>query len=546
MPVRVAVFLALAVLTATGFLVFPGHTWLQSDTQIYVPILERLHDPRLFEKEIIAQQPHVSYTLYDETAVWLRWITGQPFETVLAAQQIVFRFCGLLGVYLIASSLGLSLAGSLLVAACYGLGATINGPSVLTIEYEPVPRGSALGLTLLAAGLIARERYLWAGFAAGGALLYHVPAVYPFWAGFLVLLLRTKAGERRSRLRILAPVAAAALVLFVCAKLQHGVGERQAFFTTLDAEQARVMRERASYNWISLWAAHQPQQHLLYWLIAAGAMWRLRRRIPAALVWLLGGAMTAGLLSMPASYLLLEKMQWSLIPQLQPMRALLYITLAMVIFGSAAAVTAAERGRWWEAALWLMPVFGVSVQTRTVWSLLDGSLRAATLTALGLAVAVALVLEAARRWPQAGRVALLGATFSLAWLVPGFSGVKNYPPLHHAELDGVARWARENTPVDAIFLFPQAGRTLPPGVFRAKSLRALYADWKGGGQINFLREFLPLWRPRWEATVVRPFAGAADLERFRSLGITHVITEKPVTGRAPVFANGRYHVYATQ
>ncbi len=535
---------ALAVLTATGFLVFPGHTWLQSDTQIYVPILERLHDPRLYEQEIIARQPHVSYTLYDETAVWLRRLSGQPFETVLAAQQIVFRFCGLLGVYLIASSLGLSWPGSLLVAACYGLGATINGPSVLTIEYEPVPRGSALGLTLLAIGLIARERYLWAGVAAGGALLYHVPAVYPFWAGFLLLLARSK--ERRAALRVLAPVAAAALLLFLCAKLQHGVGERQAFFTTLDTEQARVMRERASYNWISLWTAHQPQQHLLYWLIAAGAMWRLRRRAPASLLWLMGGAMTAGLLSMPASYLLLEQLHWSLIPQLQPMRALLYITLAMVIFGSAAAVVAAEQRRWWESALWLVPVFGASVQTRTVWSLLDGSLWPATLTALGLAVAVALALEAARRWPQSGRVALLAAAFSLAWLVPGFSGVRNYPPLHHAELDEVARWAREKTPIDAVFLFPEAGRTLPPGVFRAKSLRALYADWKGGGQINFLREFLPLWRPRWEATLVRPFAGAADLERFRGLGISYVITEKRVDGREPVYENRRYLVYATQ
>ena len=37
-----AVCVALALLT---FFQFPGHTWLQQDSQIYVPILEHLRDP---------------------------------------------------------------------------------------------------------------------------------------------------------------------------------------------------------------------------------------------------------------------------------------------------------------------------------------------------------------------------------------------------------------------------------------------------------------------------------------------------------------------
>ena len=37
--------LAVLALTSISFFVFPGHTILQADTQIYIPILERLADP---------------------------------------------------------------------------------------------------------------------------------------------------------------------------------------------------------------------------------------------------------------------------------------------------------------------------------------------------------------------------------------------------------------------------------------------------------------------------------------------------------------------
>ena len=106
MPMNRLVWLALVALTAIGFLYFPGHTYLQSDTQIYVPILERLNDRSLFQDEIIAQKPHVSFTIYDEAALGLRRLTGWGFRDVLALQQIVFRFAALTGVYLMAASLG--------------------------------------------------------------------------------------------------------------------------------------------------------------------------------------------------------------------------------------------------------------------------------------------------------------------------------------------------------------------------------------------------------------------------------------------------------
>ena len=106
--------LALALLT---FFQFPGHTWLQQDTQIYAPILEHLRDPSVLRNEILVQQPHVTYTLYDEVALGLRWLTGLGFEPVLAAQQIVTRALGIWGLVLLAESMGLGVWAAFTVAA---------------------------------------------------------------------------------------------------------------------------------------------------------------------------------------------------------------------------------------------------------------------------------------------------------------------------------------------------------------------------------------------------------------------------------------------
>src|SRR5438132_4531961 len=100
--------LALALLT---FFQFPGHTWLQQDTQIYAPILEHLRDPSVLRNEILVEQPHLAYSLYDEVALGLRRLTGLGFREVLAAQQIATRALGVWGFLLFAESLGLGWGG---------------------------------------------------------------------------------------------------------------------------------------------------------------------------------------------------------------------------------------------------------------------------------------------------------------------------------------------------------------------------------------------------------------------------------------------------
>src|ERR1700722_9588681 len=146
---KIAVAAAICALTLLNFFQFPGHTYLQADSQIYIPILEHIWDPGVLANDLVAQRPHVSFTLYDELQMAVRKVTGLPFREALEGEQILFRALGIFGLYLIALSAGLSTVPALLVAAIVSLGATIGGPSVLTFEYEPTPRGFAVPLLFL-------------------------------------------------------------------------------------------------------------------------------------------------------------------------------------------------------------------------------------------------------------------------------------------------------------------------------------------------------------------------------------------------------------
>jgi len=143
---------AIALLTCFQF---PGHTYLQQDSQIYLPVLEHLHDPTVLRNDILVQHSHEAYTLYDEAALALRGITGAGFREVLISEQLLTRALGIWGLFLIAQALGLGIAPSMVVALIVSLGAMVPGPQVLTVEYEPTPRALAVPLLFCAIGLAA-------------------------------------------------------------------------------------------------------------------------------------------------------------------------------------------------------------------------------------------------------------------------------------------------------------------------------------------------------------------------------------------------------
>ena len=123
--------LGIAAVTWLEFQFFPGHTYLESETQIYLPILEHLDTPNFLSRDPIATHPHVSYTIYDEVSVFLHQAARANFETVLTAQQLLFRAAQILGVFLIVEGAGFSALLSFVLAALINLGAALVGPAVM-------------------------------------------------------------------------------------------------------------------------------------------------------------------------------------------------------------------------------------------------------------------------------------------------------------------------------------------------------------------------------------------------------------------------------
>ncbi len=524
--------LALAALT---WWEFPGHTWLQQDTQIYVPILEHLRDPAVLRRDILVERPHVSFTLYDETARGLARVTGLGFRQVLEGEQFVTRALGIWGLYLMAAALGLSAPASLLVAGIVSLGATIAGPAVLSFELEPDPRAFAVPLLFLAIGLAA---YCWdfaAGIAGSAAFLMHPPTVIPFWAVYLVLSLT------RRRFRAFLPLAAACILLAIAARFQQGASEAQLFFSRIAPSMETLQRLRAPYSWISEWWRDWLPHYLILYTASLGAYMRLRKRALPGLRFFLIGLPLVGILSVPASCVLLENMKWVLLPQVQPMRALLFVTVIAEFSVAAAGIVAAQARRYPEAIAWFTLVYLVPLNTSvTVMPSWNRALAAALLAACAVFAAWA---EARKlRWSAA---AMAGVAIAGFFVVPTLGGVATHPRLHTPELARLSAWARASTPPDAVFLFADAGKQLQPGIFRSEALRAVYVDWKGGGQVNYLADLGEQWWSRWQQVLAVRF-DPRNVARYRPLGIDYIVLSprNRLPDRAPVFENTAYLVYA--
>ena len=540
---------AVVVLALLSFAVFPSHTYLFADTQIYAPILERLWNPSLLGHDLLATQPHVAFTIHDEVALAARWLTGAGFREILAAEQFLFRALGIWGVMLIAMALGLSARMSALVAGIFTLGAWVWGPIVLTVEVEPIPRGFAVPLILLAIGLASHGRDLAAGLAVGLAFLYHPPAVYPYWLAYFCLTLwPSKPEVMRRRILGLLPLAGSVLILLVLSRLQVGASERQALLGRIQPWLETVQRLRGPYNWISIWGPQWIWHYLVLWAIAIAAYWRIRRSVPFDLRFFLLGLPLVGILSMPVSYLLLEKLKIALIPQFQPMRALLFVTAFVLVCAAAAGIRAAQEKRFPESLLWFLVVFSLPLEfkiTQLLFPFPAEALQRHRLVLLILLAALAtLAAWSEPRWRRLSLLPWCAAVLLPFWLLPAYGRVMFFTPPESPELTALADWAKDSTPTDAVFLFPDARYGLAPGVFRATALRAVYVDWKSGGQVNYLQHFSREWWARWQTTMAPRFNPARTPD-YSALGIDYLIVQ-PSHGlpkATPVYQNRGFLVY---
>ena len=104
------------------------------------------------------------------------------------------------------------------------------------------------------------------------------------------------------------------------------------------------------------------------------------------------------------------------------------------------------------------------------------------------------------------------------------------------------RIGRDRTPVRTPVPVSDAGQALYPGLFRVYAKRAVYVDWKVGGQVNLLEEFAAEWWKRWQA------AGAPDPvepAKLAELGIDFVVVQpkNALASREPDYRNEKYLAY---
>lgn len=544
---------AIVVLTLLTYVQFPGHTYLTGDSQIYVPIMEHEWDSKILSRDLIATHSHLAFTAYDEIAIGLRRLTGRSFREILISQQFIGRALGLLGVYLVAAGLGLSPRMSLLAAAIFALGATVEGPSVLTEEYEPVPRSIATPLLLLALGFAAHSRYFLAGVASALAFLYHPPTTYPFLLIFLTLVL-WPAADRKRRILVFAPMVCAFLLLPILARYQPATAEAQPLFGRLNSSQEHLQRMRAPYNWVSTWGTARILHFILLWMATGAAFLRIRNFASRSLEPFLIGLPLIGIVSIPVSYVLLEKLHWALIPQFQPARALVFLSAIASMAGAAAAVYAVQGKRYTEAVVWFVVVFALptNVNIVRVWlphlSELVYWQRSVILLFLAATACLAVFME--EKAPAKAALSWIAAALFPFFLLPGVSQLDANYNVDTPELGHLSEWARNATPEPAMFLFPDAGASAYPGVFRANSLRAVYVEWKGGGQLNFFKELGSEWWSRWQQTMA-PSAGIHSPAYYGPLGVNYVVyrrrhpfvADQVSPADKPVFEDGGFQVY---
>ena len=538
---HLATAVALGAFTLLTYFQFPGHTWLQQDSQIYVAILEHLDNPATLSRDLVCIHPHVKWTAFDEISRALRAVTGLGYNAVLDAQMLLFRFFGLVGLFLLAGSAGLNRTGATFVAFLFGLGLLAGGPEILTVEYEAVPRGFALMLILAALGYGAYRRWRISVAFAALALLYHAPTTAPYW---LAVVVYAVALQRPKALgAALAAFSAACAILLALAALQAGEHESQPLFSFVPAELVPLLRYRGRYIWVDLWKHEWLWQYLLLSVFAAGAWLRLRREITKELSALSVTLILYGIISIPLSWLFLNQMEWSMMPQFQPARAVIFICIFAVTLGGAAAWSAARRGSWLESAAWLLPLFAITANRLAVDLIARVSSDSVAQRRLLLAIGLALAAALTARWPKTAPAALL-VPVAAAFLIPSFGQLINYPQLHSPELAALNSWAAARTQPDAMFHFADAGHATAPGIFRAEALRALYVDWKGGGQVNQNWAFAREWQRRWHRMreARPPLLPAAE---YASAGIDFVVLgpENDLPGLRPVYSNASWKVF---
>jgi hypothetical protein len=470
--------LGLLAITWLEFQVYPGHSYLKGDTQCYVPMLERLDAPGFLSRDLVATNPTFVYTIYDEVTLALHQYGGQPFQRALEAQQLLFRFAAVLGIYLLVRSAGVGLFAALLLSAFANAISLLIAPGVFLTNPEPVPGAFAMDLVLLAVGCLTHEKPLLGGLAGGIALIYDPLIGGAFW----LVLLTAMILDRQTRWLFRAALPSLlifGLLLANLSQLQPGLGNVKSISSRFTPALADLSRMRTPNLWPSLWVGHEIWSYLFLFIAMLWAAARIWRCLNRQTRWLCLGLASLGLVSIPLAASLLA----------------FSVVMASVTCGIAAWRAMCEW-RYKESAAWSLLVLCITLNPQIL---------------------------------NLPRVPLLDTA-------PISEPVRQ-----------LAQWAERDTWGSSMFLFPDAGRSSTPSIFRALSRRALWADWQSGVLVNYSDEAGREWWKRWQMTMQQPYS-AKRVEDFLSLPIDYYVVEPKhkFKGVRAAFENKSFAVYDAQ
>jgi hypothetical protein len=467
---------ALAAITWFQFDIYPGHSYLRGATQLYVPMLQRLATPGYLSRDLVATHPDFTYTIYDEVTLFLHDAGKLSFQSALEQQQIVFRFLGLFGLFLICRASHLKDSHALALSAAVNLGSWLAGPQVGFPGLEPTSGAFAFALVLLAVGCLSGNKPVLAGLAGGMALMYDILIAAPFW--IVVILSVIFAPNQRKLLRpALTSLLVFVLLLGNLAQLQPGVGQPVPFLTKIPPDVWSILRFRTPFVWPSEWGRVQIFIYVAILVVAIWAATTLAGQLKGTVRWFVFGLPFLGFLSLGATMILLDRFRWSLMPNVQPARLLLFMVCFTALLSGMAAIRFMDRRAWLEGLLWC--------------------------------VATGCVLYVPRVSPIA-----LNAETPL--------GTKP------SSLRELANWAEANTWGSSLFLFPDAGQVSYPSVFRALSRRGLWVDWDSGLIGDSSDAAARIWWDRWNETMHRGFS-VQRMQRALALPVDYWVLRRSHT-----------------
>ncbi len=390
---------------------------------------------------------------------------------------------------------------------------------------------------------MAREKPLLAGLAGGVAVLYDPVIAAPFWLAIFLAFIADR-GSRRIVRPALPILLVFALLLANLAQLQPGILERQDVFSTIPEPFAILQQYRTPFAWVSLWADREMWHYLAIFVCGLWATARIWAFLNGRMRWFLLALPLFGILSVPVSALLLDLFRWSLIPQIQPARALQYTVMFGLFACAIAGLYAARSGRFVEASLWFVLVFMLPMNVQILDVIHLGSALALRELAVAIAFACTLVFAAKKLAKTQWNAVILCLPVAALFVLPLASGVPRTELIGREPITELSDWAEKETWGSSMFLFPDAGQELDPGIFRAESRRALWVDWQSGTLVPDSESFASEWWQRWRDDVQGGFSPQA-LENMLSLPIDYYVLKLPNELRNVrwVFRNSKFVVY---